>query len=429
MFNLVSNILQHLTNSEKKDPDLVKFDKLRREVGPKLKQLETDETVLKFQVISLAETLEKIMINHDQKSFVNQIFTLLSRYFKSEYDISQKSALLLWSFFEDYPQYTRISVKNNSPYIMSDRERKSTYDVTDVLRSEGSMPEENKLYRVTIDNCLSLIDKLDFSRLTKDQCLIIDDKLQSIVKNKQHELEHNYKLLNNQKNTNKQRTTNAYNPYDDEPEVANPGNKITQILIKIRNQFNEMIVQSQYIKPPSPELENELCGQFGTFYKVLRFITDKKHKASVVDWSNMSLATNDYNSHYASSNIKFKAPLCARCKDRSEDLDPIGKKHIYQHIQMYSEYQMNREYDKKSKKFVGDPYIWRCPRCKGTSQKIEIMSVERINESLVYMNSLLMDIVNKSDIYKAVSIYFEELIKPQRLVAAHTTSNKLLSKK
>ncbi len=420
----MSNILQQLT---KNDPDLVKFDKLRREIGAKLRQTETDETVLKFQVINLAETLEAIMLRNEQEAFVSQIFTLLSRYFKDEFDISEKTNNMLYSFFEDYPQYTRTIVGNNTPYIMSEVEKMRCFDIEGVIKAEGSLPEENKLYRSRVELALNTLDTIEFSKLTKDQCIIIGEKISNLAKDKQHELEHNYKLTT--KKGKKQRSSHKYDPYDDDaPETAAPGNKITQSLIKIRNQFNEMITQSQYMKFPSPELETELSGYFDTFYKVLRFITDRKHKASLADWSNMSLATNYYNSHYASSNIKFKAPLCATCKDRDEDLDPVGKKRIYQHIQMYSEYQIDRKPDKKGKPTL-PPYIWRCPRCGKTNQKEEIMSFERINESLVYMNSLLIDVVNKSDIYKAVSIYFEELVKPQRLITAHNTSNKLLSKK
>ena len=94
---------------------------------------------------------------------------------------------------------------------------------------------------------------------------------------------------------------------------------------------------------------------------------------------------------------------------------------------MYSEYQLDRFDDKGNA--IKDPYIWRCKRCNGTERKEETMSVERINESMIVVNSMLIDICNNSDIYKACSIYFEELIKPQRLVTAHNTSNKLLSKK
>ena len=427
----MSNILQELTKNDTKDPQLVKWiekaDELKAEIGLKLKQTETDESALKFLVIGLAETIEKIMVKNNCEEYVNQIFMYLSNYFKTNYGISDKTNHMLLSFFDDYPQYERKIVRNNCPYILSGSDVLSSFDIEEVIRMEGALPEENKLYKSDVEHALSTLDKIDFSRLTKDQCMFVSEKMNNIIKNKQHELEHNYRLVD--KKGEQTQSTHRYDPYADAPahEKASPGNKITQGLIKIRNQFSEMITQSQYMQFPSPELENEISGYFETFYKVLRFITDKKHKASIADWSNMSLATNDINSNYASSNIKFKAPLCIKCREPDEVNDPTGTKKIFRHIQMYNEYQMDR-FDKEGNAII-NPYIWRCKRCHGTEQKEEIMSVERINESLVFVNTLLIDICNKSDIYKAISIYFEELIKPGRLVTAHNTSNKLLSKK
>lgn len=426
----MSNILQEITKNETKDPELVKLiskaTTLQDEIGSKLKLTETDESALKFQVIGLAETIESIMIKNGCEEYSNQIFTYLSTFFKTNFGISEKTNNMLYSFFVDYPQYCRTIVRNNCPYIMSESDTKSSFDIEEVLRAEGTLPEESKIYRSHVENALLALNKIDFSRLPKETCLLFSEKMSNIIKNKQHELEHNYRLVD-KKGERVSRST--YDPYGDQPEQesASPGNKITQGLIKIRNQFNDMITQSQYIKFPSPELENEISGYFETFYKVLRFITDKKHKASIADWSNMSLATNDFNSCYAHSNIKFKAPLCAKCREHDEVNDPTGEKKIFRHIQMYNEYQVDR-FNKKGKA-VRDPYIWRCKRCNGTERKEETMSVERINESLIVVNSMLIDICNNSDIYKACSIYFEELIKPQRLVTAHNTSNKLLSKK
>jgi hypothetical protein len=429
----VSNILHQITKVDKKDPEIsklvTKIERLRNEIGSKLKQTETDESALKFSVIQLAENIEKIMVKTGNKNMVNQIFGMLELYFKESYDLSEKTCLMFESFFDDYPQYTRKIVKNNSPYILMDLDATNSFDIETVIKSEGRLPEENKLYRTRVDNALHLLDKLDFSRLTKDQCLLFNEKMRNVIKNKQHELEHNYRLVD-KKGEKRSHTSKKYSPYDDEPqhEIASPGNKVTQQLIKIRNQWNDIITQTQYMKFHSPELENEIASCLSIFYKTLRFITDHKHKASVADWVNMSLATNDFNPNYASSNIKFKAPLCAKCRDRDETLDPVGKKKIFRHIQMYSEYQIDRKWNEKGEPTV-PPYIWRCKRCGGTQQKEEEMSVERINESIVYTNAYLIDLFNKSDIYRAFSIMFEELIKPNRLVTAHNTSNKLLSKK
>lgn len=427
----MSNILQQITKNDTKDPYLVKLiakaNELKEEIGSKLKQTETDESALKFQVIGLAETVEKIMLKNNCGEYVSQIFTYISNYFKENYNISEKTEHLLLSFFSDYPQYERTIVKNNCPYILSGKEVLRAFDINETMMSDGRLPTENKLYKSNVEHALITLDKIDFSRLTKDQCLFVSEKMSNIIKNKQHELEHNYRLVN--KKGEKKDVKKKYDPYEPDPpqETSHPDNKITQALIKIRNQFDSMITQTQYMKFPSPELENELAGYFETFYRTLRFITDRKHKASIADWSNMSLATNYFNANYASSSIKFKAPLCVKCKEPDEINDPTGDKKIFRHIQMYNEYQMDR-YDRDGM-VVANPYIWRCKRCHGTKQKEEIMSVERISESLVYINTLLIDLVNKSDIYKAICIYFEELTKPGRLVTAHNTSNKLLSMK
>lgn len=399
---------------------------LQEEIGSRLKLTETDESALKFQVIGLAETIEKIMVKNGCAEYANQIFTYLSEYFKTNFGISEKTNIMLYSFFGDYPQYCRTIVRDNCPYIMSESDTKSSFDIEEVLRADGTLPEEAKIYRSQVENALMALYKIDFSKLPKETCLLFSEKMSNIIKNKQHELEHNYRLVDKK---GERTSRDTYDPYGGSSgyETASPNNKITQGLIKIRNQFNDMITQSQYIKFPSPELENEISGYFETFYKVLRFITDKKHKASIADWSNMSLATNDFNSSYAHTNIKFKAPLCSHCVEHDDINDPTGDKNIFRHIQMYNEYQVDR-FNKKGKA-IRDPYIWRCKRCHGTERKEETMSVERINESLIVVNSMLIDICNKSDIYKACSIYFEELIKPQRLVTAHNTSNKLLSKK
>src|ERR1044072_2402566 len=430
----MSNLLQQIKKS-KKDSDFNKIlGKVENidEIGKKLKQTETDELALKYEVIGLAEKIEKIMLKHDQKFMIGQVFSILSRYFNEQFDISERSNDLLLSFFSDYPKYTRTIVRNNSPYVLSPVEMASSFDIEEVVKTEGSLPEENKIYRNKIDSAISVLDDIDFSRLTKDQCLAFNEKMGNIIKDKQHDLEHNYRLVD--KKGQKKNVTTArkkYDPYEDiaatSSTSANPNNKVTQAFIKIRNQFSEMVTQSMYMDFLSPELENEVAERLETFYKTCRFITDKKHKASIPDWSNISMATEDYNSHYASGNIKFLAPLCAKCKDRDEINDPEGKKKIFRHLQMYHEYQVDR-FDKNGKA-VRDPYIWRCKRCGGTKRKEEVISVERINESLIYINAQLHDIVNKSDIYRALSIYFEELIKPERLKTAHYTSNKLLSKK
>jgi hypothetical protein len=175
------------------------------------------------------------------------------------------------------------------------------------------------------------------------------------------------------------------------------------------------------LEAPSPELEEELYTYFNTFYRNLRFLTDKKHKISLPDWSNLSVAADDTNAHHASSNIKFKTSLCATCKDRDDDLDPEGKKHIFRHVQMYSIYNLKRT------KKRPDPYYFECPRCHKNKRLEVIISRERINEAIPYINALFIDTINHNDILKGINMMLEEMVKPERLNTAHEISNKILS--
>ncbi len=377
------------------------IEELTLSIGTRLKQREFDENGLKFDLIKLAETIEQIMINNKQNAFINTIYSIILRDLKIKYSISEESEKLIDKFFVDFPKYRRDVIQENAPFILNELQLNNSYSVKDVIKNEGVMPEENRVYISTIEDTLTFLNNVDLSRLTKDQADTVLEKLDNISKKNKHESTHSTRS-GSQVHT-------------------NPGNRITQILIKIRQQWDEVISYTQSIQAPTPELEEELYNYFNTFYRNLRFLTDKKHKISLPDWSNLSLATNDDNAHHASSSIRFKTSLCAKCKDFDEDLDPEHKKRIYRHVQMYSRYNLERTKEKP------DPYYFECPRCKGTKRLEVIISRERINEAIPYINALFMDTINHNDILKGINMMLEEMVKPERLNTSHEISNKILS--
>jgi hypothetical protein len=382
----------------------VEYDELEgkiESIGKKLRQRELDESELKYEILGLAESMKSIMIKRDQKNLVNCIYSIIMRKFKSKFSISMETERMVDGFFKDFPEYRRDIIRNNARFILSEKELNNSYDLDEIMRTDGIMPEENIVYMHTLKQSLDTIDKVDFSKLTKDQASDILEKIDKISKD----------------NKTESKSTGNHQP----ASITNPSNKLTQILIKIRNQFDEIVSLSQYANIPTRELEDELFAYFNNFYRNLRFVTDKKHKITLPDWSNLSLATNDINAHHASSHTKFLTSLCANCKDIDEDKDPEGKKHIYQHVQMYHEYNIKRT--KKNPL----PYVYRCPRCKGKERLEVIISRERVNEYIAYVNALFIDTINHNDILKGLNMFLEELIKPSRLNSSHETSNKLLS--
>lgn len=88
---------------------------------------------------------------------------------------------------------------------------------------------------------------------------------------------------------------------------------------------------------------------------------------------------------------------------------------------MYSRYNLERTKEKP------DPYYFECPRCKGTKRLEVIISRERINEAIPYINALFMDTINHNDILKGINMMLEEMVKPERLNTSHEISNKILS--
>ena len=378
-----------------------KVSTLKESIGTRLRQREIDRDALKYDILELAECMKNIMIKNDQRNLINCIYSIIIRDFKSKYSISDETKIMIDGFFKDFPEYRRDIIRNNARFILSEKEMNNSYDLAEIMKTDGIMPEENGVYVSKLEDSINTLNTLDVAKLTKDQASIVLEKLDKIAKaNKQD---------SKSKNTHSTPTT------------TNPNNQVTQILIKIRDQWNEIISLSQYAQIPTRELEEELAGYFSNFYKNLRFVTDRKHKITLPDWANLSIATDDTNAHSASSNIKFETSLCPKCKDIDEDLDPVGKKKIYRHRQMYIDYSYRRT--KKDKL----PYVFRCPRCKGTKRKEIIISRERVNEYIAYVNALFIDTINHSDILKGLNIFLEELIKPERLNQAHETSNKLLS--
>jgi hypothetical protein len=378
------------------------IEDLTLSVGRRLKQREFDVTSLKYDTIKLAEAIEKKMIDNKMNGFINCIYSIILRDLKIKFQISKESELLVDGFFTDYPKYRRDIIRDNAPFILSSAEIDNSYSIREVMKTDGVMPEENRVYSSTIDDTLTFLNTMDLSRLTKDQSENVIEKLDNIVKRNKHEASHA-----------SHRSTS--------PIHTSPNNKISQVLIKIRQQWDEMISYAQTMKTPTPELEEELYNYFNTFYRNLRFLTDKKHKISLPDWANLSLASDDTNAHHASSNIKFKTSLCAKCKDFNDELDPEHKKRIYTHVQMYIEYNFKRT---KKKPY---PYQFVCPRCKGTKRKEVIISRERINEAITHINSLFVDTINHSDILRAINMFLEEVVKPDRLNTSHEISNKILS--
>lgn len=370
-------------------------------IGKKLRQRELDESELKYEILGLAESMKKIMISRDQKNLINCIYSIIIRKFKTKFSISMETEMMIDGFFTDFPEYRRDIIRNNARFILSEKELDNSYDLEEIMRSDGIMPEENIVYMSSLKQSLETIDRVDFSKLTKDQASDILEKIDKISKD----------------NKTENKSTSHHQP----TSITKPNNKLTQILIKIRDQFSEIVSLSQYAQIPTRQLEDELFTYFNNFHKNLRFLTDKKHKITLPDWSNLSLATSDINAHHASSHTKFLTSLCANCKDIDETLDPEGKKKIYQHVQMYHEYNLKRT---KKNPY---PYVYKCPRCKGKERLEVVISRERVNEYIAYVNALFIDTVNHSDILKGLNVFLEELIKPSRLNSSHKTSNKLLS--
>lgn len=377
------------------------IEELTLSIGKRLKQREFDENSLKFDLIKLAEAIEQIMIKNKQNALINTVYSIILRDLKIKFSITEESERLIDRFFADFPQYRRDIILDNAPFILNEAQLRNSYGVGEVMKNEGIMPEENRVYVETIEDSLTFLNSIDLARLTKDQAETVLEKLDTISKKNKHESTH---------------TTRSSSQVH-----TNPGNKITQILIKIRQQWDEMISYTQTLQSPTPELEEELYTYFNTFYRNMRFLTDKKHKISLPDWSNLSVASDDTNAHHASSNIKFQTSLCATCKDTDDELDPEGKKHIYNHVQMYTKYNLKRT------KKRPDPYYFECPRCHGTKRLTQIISRERINEAIPYINALFIDTINHSDILKGINMMLEEMVKPERLNTSHEISNKILS--
>lgn len=378
-----------------------KVKDLQQSIGKRLRQREIDEDSLKYDVLELAESMKKVMIKRDQKGLINCIYSIIIRDFKSKFQISMETEKMINRFFRDFPEYRRDIIRNNATFILSEKELNNSYDIKEIMKTDGIMPEENAVYMSTVKESLDTLDRIDFSKLTRDQQSDILEKIDKISKENKH----------TSTPTTKHQLSN----------ITKPSNKLTQILIKITNQFHEIVSLSQYANIPTRELEDELFLYFNNFYRNLRFITDKKHKITLPDWSNLSLATNDINAHHASSHTKFLTSLCAKCKDIDEEKDPEGKKKIYQHVQMYHEYNFKRT--KKNPL----PYVFRCPRCKGKERLEVIISRERVNEYIAYVNALFIDTINHNDILKGLNMFLEEMVKPERLNSSHETSNKLLS--
>lgn len=378
-----------------------KVKSLKENIGKRLRQRQLDEDSLKYDILELAESMKKIMIRNDQRNLINCIYSIIIRDFKSKYNISEETEKMINGFFNNFPEYRRDIIRDNARFILSEKEMNNSYDLNEILKKDGIMPEENSIYVSTVEESLDVLNELDLSKLTKDQAYDVLEKIDKISKeNKPDSSSKSKHTINN---------------------ITSPNNKLTQILIKIRNQLNDIVSLSQYAQIPTRDLEDELYRYFNNFYKQLRFITDRKHKVTPADWSNLSIATDDVNAHYASSQIKFKTNLCAICKDIDEEKDPEGKKKIYRHVQMYQDYNYIRDADNPL------PYIFRCPRCKGDDRLEIIISRERINEYMPFVNALFIDTINHSDVLKGLYIFLEELIKPERLNKAHETSNKLLS--
>jgi hypothetical protein len=379
----------------------LKIKSLKESIGKRLRQRELDEDGLKYDILELAESMKKLMVKNDQRNFINCIYSIIIRDFKSKYSISMDTEKMINRFFVDFPEYRRDIIRSSARFILSEKEMNNSYDLNEILKSDGIMPEENNVYMANVKESLSTLDEIDFSKLTKQQAEDVLEKIDIISKENKADTKSKSKHGTN--------------------SITTPNNKLTQILIKIRNQLNEIVSLSQYAEIPTRQFEDELYGYFNNFYRNLRFITDRKHKITLPDWSNLSLATDDNNAHFASSQTKFKTSLCANCKDIDEEKDPEGKKKIYIHRQMYSEYNYHRT---KKNPY---PYIYRCPRCRGTERLEIIISRERVNEYIAYVNALFIDTINHNDILKGLNMFLEECIKPERLNSSHETSNKLLS--
>lgn len=378
-----------------------KIKDLKESIGKRLRQRELDEDELKYDILELAESMKKVMIKTDQKNLINCIYSMIIRDFKSKFSITSQTEEMINGFFKDFPEYRRDIIRNNARFILNEKEMNNSYDVNEILKTDGIMPEENNVYMANVKKSLETIDRIDFSKLTKDQQSDILEKIEKISKENEHDT----------------KSVSRHHAVT----VTKPNNKLTQILIKITNQFHEIVSLSQFANIPSRELEDELYAYFNNFYKNLRFMTDRKHKISLPDWANLSTATTEVNAHHASSHTKFLTSLCAKCKDFDDELDPEHKKKIYRHVQMYHEYNFKRT--KKNPL----PYYFVCPRCKGKNRLEIIISRERINEYIAYVNAHFIDTINHYDILKGLNMFLEELIKPERLNSSHNTSNKLLS--
>jgi hypothetical protein len=201
---------------------------------------------------------------------------------------------------------------------------------------------------------------------------------------------------------------------------------ITHCFQEIRDLFNILVNRSMYYPAPNEQIKDKIVNSLEHFIRQLKYITDEKSKITYTDWADTAVIADTYRVNAGHSLITFYAPLCPQCKDIDDELDPLGRKKIYIHVDMRREY--NDRFD-PNKPYEDQPaYIFRCPRCKGTEMLAVKLTHERIASNYLNILKMMIDNINTPGILNALEIYSKSCEQPYKMATSKEVSNKLLSK-
>lgn len=406
---------------------------VEKEILDSINSLDKSSSILHNNIRKYATILEQICINNNQVEGIGYIYLNINQFLiKNGCTMSFANYHVTKALEKDSPRH--ISGKGKS--IIDDAKNLPSFIFKYQKSGKNQFNKRNEVFRFDSDvtyneyvNNIDNIKKLIPNKLNMNQINVVKREIQKlndfIQKSYSIECEPDSSYeTNNTQSTQliqpSQTTTSSTEIKS--PKIQTPTateepkmNLVTRKLMEVRDILNEIINQSMYYPPVNVDTETKIVHSLNLFIERMTYYKDKKHKLTFFDWAKIVADRVDSN---------FKTSLCAKCRELDYTDTKKSTKKIYKHEEMKLE--LNERYDVTKPLEDQPPYVFKCPKCKGTERKVIKITRERIITNNGHILALMVDVINNMPFETALELIYKSQIQDYRINHDEQVSRKLL---
>lgn len=430
------NMMRYFFSMQSKYAIKDEKSEVERSILDAASSLNKDSELFHNQIRKYATILEQICINNNQVEGIGFIYLNIIQFLvKNDHSLNFANYHVTKALEKDSPRH--ISGKGKS--IIDDAKNLPSF-IFKYQKSEKSgrqFSKRNEVFRFDADvtynefvNNIDNIKKLIPNKLNMNQMNVVKREIQklndTIQKSYSIECEPDSSYVSTDSSQSTQliqaSQTTTSSTETKSPKIQTPTateepkmNLVTRKLMEVRDILNEIINQSMYYPPVNVDTETKIVHSLNLFIERMTYYKDKKHKLTFFDWAKIVADRVDSN---------FKTSLCAKCRELDYTDTKKSTKKIYKHEEMKLE--LNERYDVTKPLEDQPPYVFKCPKCKGTERKVIKITRERIITNNGHILALMVDVINNMPFETALELIYKSQIQDYRINHDEQVSRKLL---